>query len=147
MVDQRTAPFGALLLRVALGVMFLAHGLTKLLVFTPAGTAGFFQSLGLPGALGYLTMAAELLGGAALLAGFQVRLVSLAFVPLLLGTILFVHGANGWGFGNPGGGWEYPAFLTAAALVQALLGPGAFALSWKGAKPGTHSGGISQTAV
>lgn len=129
MIDQRLAPYGALLLRIALGVMFIAHGLLKLVVFSPAGTAGFFQSLGLPGFLGYLTMAAELIGGLALLAGFQVRLVSLALVPILLGSIIFVHGANGWGFGNPGGGWEYPAFLTVAALAQALLGPGALALS------------------
>jgi putative oxidoreductase len=41
---------------------------------------------------------------------------------------MFVHGANGWVFSNPGGGWEYPAFLIAASLAQTLLGDGAFAL-------------------
>ena len=49
MIDSRTAAYGALVLRVALGVLALSHGLTKLLVFTPAGTVGFFASLGLPG--------------------------------------------------------------------------------------------------
>ena len=36
---------------------------------------------------------------------------------VVLGTIVLAHGANGWLFTNPGGGWEYPAFLTLAALV------------------------------
>lgn len=44
-------PYGTLLLRLALGVMFLAHGLLKFLVFKPTGTAAYFRSLGLPGAL------------------------------------------------------------------------------------------------
>lgn len=104
------APYGATLLRLALGVLFLIHGLTKLLVFTPAGTAAFFESLGLPGVLGYLTLAAELVISAALLLGIYARWVGLAGVPLLLGTIVTVHGANGFGFANAGGGWEYPAF-------------------------------------
>jgi len=46
MIDTRTAAYGALALRVALGVLALAHGLLKLFVFTPAGTVGFFASLG-----------------------------------------------------------------------------------------------------
>ena len=49
-------PYGVLLLRVALGFLFLAHGLLKLLVHKPAGTAAYFRSLGLPGFVGYLTM-------------------------------------------------------------------------------------------
>ena len=40
MIDDRTATYGALILRVSLGVAALAHGLMKLLVFTPAGTVG-----------------------------------------------------------------------------------------------------------
>ena len=43
MIDNRTAAYGLLVLRVALGVLALSHGLTKLLVFTPAGTVGFFH--------------------------------------------------------------------------------------------------------
>src|SRR5215208_3986643 len=60
MIDTRTAPYAALLLRVSLGVLFLAHAAVKLFVFTPAGTAEFFGSLGLPAALAYLVIAAEL---------------------------------------------------------------------------------------
>ncbi len=62
MIDPRTAPYAALVLRLALGTMFIAHGLLKLLVFTPAGTVGYFESLGLPGPLAYLTMVAEIGG-------------------------------------------------------------------------------------
>src|SRR6202166_3068835 len=79
-------PYGALLLRLALGALFLAHGLLKLLVHKPAGTAAYFRSLGLPGFVGYLTMAAELGGGTLLILGIATSLVALALVPLILGT-------------------------------------------------------------
>ncbi|PTV94741.1 putative oxidoreductase [Rhodobacter aestuarii] len=117
----------ALVLRVASGALFLAHGLTKLLVFTPAGTAGFFESLGLPGVLGYLTMLAELGGGLALILGVGVRLISIPLVAVLLGAT-WVHSGNGWGFASAGGGWEFPLFWAATQAVIGLLGAGAFAL-------------------
>lgn len=129
MIDTRTAPFAALVLRLALGVLFLAHVSLKIFVFTPAGTAGFFQSIGLPGPLAYVVIAAELLGAVALLTGFFARWVALALVPLLVGTIVTVHGANGFFFTNEHGGWEYPAFWAIALFVQFLLGNGAFALT------------------
>ncbi|HLL28001.1 MAG TPA: DoxX family protein [Xanthobacteraceae bacterium] len=121
-------PYGALLLRVALGTLFIAHGLLKLLVHKPAGTAAYFRSLGLPGFVGYLTMAAELGGGTLLILGVGTSLVALALIPLILGTIYMVHGANGWVFANPGGGWEFPAFWAVALVVQALLGSGVYSL-------------------
>nr|WP_294865234.1 DoxX family protein [uncultured Pseudogulbenkiania sp.] len=120
--------FGALVLRIALGALFIAHGLLKLLVFTPAGTAEFFQSVGVPGWLAYVVMTMELAGGAALILGLYARYVALALVPILLGAIVSVHGANGWTFDNKGGGWEFPAFWAVALIVQFLLGDGAFAL-------------------
>lgn len=121
-------PYGALLLRIALGALFLAHGLLKLLVHKPAGTAAYFRSLGLPGFVGYLIMAAELGGGTLLILGIATSLVALALVPLILGTIYMVHGSKGWLFTNEGGGWEFPAFWAVALVVQALLGSGAFSL-------------------
>ncbi|CAD0362675.1 DoxX family protein [Xanthomonas sp. WHRI 8391] len=128
LASPRTADYGTALLRISLGALFLVHGLTKLLVFTPAGTAAYFQSLGLPGALGYLTIALELGLGLSLLLGIYARWVALLGVPLLLGTIVSVHGANGFGFSNPGGGWEYPALWAVLLIVQSLLGDGALAL-------------------
>ena len=128
MIDSRTAPFAALLLRVTLGGVFLAHAALKLFVFTPAGTAKFFASVGVPGELAYLTIAAEILGGVALIVGFRTRIVALALTPVLLGAIVLVHGSAGFFFNNPNGGWEYPAFWIVALVAQALLGDGAYAL-------------------
>lgn len=125
---DRAAQLAATLLRVTMGGLFLFHGAVKLFIFTPAGTAGYFQSIGLPGPLAYLTIAAELLGGLALIAGFHTRLVALALIPLMLGAALFGHGSAGFVFSNPGGGWEFPAFWTVTLAVQALLGSGAYAL-------------------
>jgi putative oxidoreductase len=127
MNDTQFAPYAATLLRVSLGVLALAHGLLKILVFTPAGTVGFFASLGLPAFLAYATIGVEVIGGIALIAGVFTRYVSLAMVPVLLGAT-FVHSGSGWLFSNEGGGWEFPAFWTVALVVQALLGNGAFAL-------------------
>ena len=127
MIDTKTAPYAALALRLALGTMFLAHGLTKLLVFTLPGTAGFFASVGFPGWMAYPVTAAEIFGGTALIIGIYPRLVAAALLPVLIGASL-VHLGNGWSFSNAHGGWEYPVFLAMAALVQALLGDGAFAL-------------------
>lgn len=127
MIDTRTAPYAAFLLRISLGTMFIAHALLKYAVFTLPGTAKFFESLGLPGPLAYATFFAELVGGALILAGVGTRYVSAALVPVLLGA-LWVHAGNGWLFTAPNGGWEYPAFLAAAAITQALLGDGKFAL-------------------
>ena len=115
MNNQKSASYAALLLRVSLGVVFLAHGLLKVLVFTPAGTAGFFASLGLPGWLAYPTMAAEILGGVLLIAGVQTRIVSLTLLPILIGS-LWVHSGNGWLFTNDNGGWEYSLFLSLSLI-------------------------------
>ena len=128
MIDVRTAPYAALALRLSLGVLFVAHALLKLFVFTPAGTAGYFASLGLPEPLAYLVIAAELFGGIALILGVYSRWVSLALIPILLGSIYVPHGAAGFFFSNEGGGWEFPAFWAVTLVVQALLGDGAFTL-------------------
>jgi len=125
---KTTTPYAALLLRVSLGTMFLAHGaLLKLGTFGLAGTMGYFGSIGYPPELAILVIAAEILGGVALILGIGVRLVSLAFIPLMLGA-LAQHAGHGWVFSGKGGGWEFPAFWTVALLVQAGLGAGALAL-------------------
>ena len=131
--DHTRIETGALLLRLGLGSMFIAHALLKIFVFTLPGTAQFFESLGLPAALGYVTIAAELGGGVLLVLGVYTRYVALALVPILLGAT-WAHLGNGWFFSAPNGGWEYPAFLTLAAIVQYLIGDGAFALQ-RSARP------------
>ena len=118
----------AFLLRVALGTMFLAHSLLlKLFVFTLPGTAQFFVTIGLPGWLAYVIFTAEAIAGVLLILGAQTRWVALAMVPVLAGAT-WAHWGNGWMFGYPNGGWEYPAYLTVLAIVQGLVGDGRFAV-------------------
>ena len=128
MTTTQQSEYAALVLRLSLGIMYLAHGLLKLIVFTPAGTAGFFDSVGLPGWLAHPTIFAETIGGTMLIAGIYSRYVSLALIPALIGSIIFVHLSAGWLFSNQGGGYEYPLFLIAASVAQAFLGDGAYSV-------------------
>ena len=129
MIDQRTAPYAATLLRVSLGAMFIAHSLyLKAVVYTLAGTAQFFASIGLPGPLAYVVFTLEAVGGVLLVLGVRTRLVAVILAPVLTGAT-WAHAGNGWLFTNAGGGWEYPLFLLFAVLAQALLGSGALALA------------------
>lgn len=126
-MNQQTLT-GIAILRISLGVIYLAHGpYLKLVVFGMAGTAQFFGSLGLPEFSAYLVVAAETVGGVALIAGYKARWAALALLPIALGAI-WVHFGADWLFTNEGGGWEYPAFLAAATAAQALLGNGAWGL-------------------
>ncbi len=128
MIDTRTAPYAALLLRVSLGALFLAHGLLlKVFTFTIPGTVSFFESIGYPGFFAYLVILGEIGGGIALILGLWTRPISLLLLPIMIGATL-QHAGGGWLFSNQGGGWEFPAFWTVAVIVQALLGDGAFAL-------------------
>lgn len=127
MTTLNNTDYAALALRVSSGLLFIAHGWLKLSVFTIAGTVGYFESLGLPGILAYLTIFAELAGGAALILGVATRLVALALIPILLGAT-WVHAGNGWLFSSEGGGWEFPLFWAVILVVIATLGSGAYAL-------------------
>lgn len=123
-------PLGIALLRVTLGVMFLAHGvILKAFTFGLAATAARFEQIGLPGWLAYTTFAAETVGGTMLLLGIKARYAAAILAPFMLGALFSVHAGNGWVFSAPGGGWEYPAYLFILCIAQMLLGDGAFALS------------------
>src|SRR5437764_11090587 len=97
MNDKQRIHFATGLLRTGLGIMFIAHAWLKYFVFTLPGTAQFFESLGLPGALGYATFGAELVGGAMLVMGVYTRIVAFTLVPVLLGAT-WAHFGNGWVF-------------------------------------------------
>lgn len=128
MIDHRTAPYAALLLRVSLGVLLVAHGLLlKVFTFTVPGTVGYFESIGYPGFFAYLVIFGEVGGGLALILGLWTRTISLLLLPILIGAT-FHHAGNGWLFSNPGGGWEFPALWSVLLVVQALLGHGAYAI-------------------
>jgi putative oxidoreductase len=129
MTQQQLTENGVTLLRVSLGVMYLAHSIVlKLFTFGLAGTAGYFESIGLPGWLAYVTFAAEAVGGAMLVLGIYARWATVALIPALLGAIIWVHGGNGWVFTARGGGWEYPLYLIILSVAQFLLGDGRYAL-------------------
>jgi len=127
MTNTDTTPYGLLALRVALGAMWIAHGLLKLFVFGVAGFAGFLGSLGLPTVLALPIIAAEVVGGVLILLGLYGRHVSLLLIPVMAGAMM-VHVPNGWLFSAAKGGWEYPAFLIVASIAHALAGDGALAL-------------------
>lgn len=127
-LDRHAAPYAALLLRLTLGVVFIAHGLFKVLGLSIADAAAFFAAQGFPAWTVYPVFAAEVLGGTALVLGCYTRVVAAALLPILLGAFT-VHWGNGWYFANPHGGWEYIAVLVAALIVQVGLGDGAFAVT------------------
>ncbi|MCX9000031.1 DoxX family protein [Rhizobiaceae bacterium BDR2-2] len=129
MTQERLTDYGVTLLRVSLGAMYLAHSIVlKLFTFGLAGTAGYFESIGLPGWLAYVTFAAEAVGGAMLALGIYARWVAVALIPALLGAIIWAHGGNGWVFNAPDGGWEYPLYLIVLSVAQFLFGDGRYAL-------------------
>ncbi len=122
-----TTNHGAFLTRITLGSILLAHGALKIFVFTIPGTVGFFESLGIPAIVAYLTIFGEVFGGAALILGIYPRLIALLSLPILLGAA-WVHSGNGWLFSNEGGGWEFPVLLIVLAIVIAIQGAGSFAI-------------------
>jgi putative oxidoreductase len=130
---------GALVLRGALGAVFVAHALSKPLLFTFPGTVSFFEASGFPGWTAYPVFAAELVGGLSLLAGFLTRWAAAGLLPVTAGALL-THADKGWLFASPGGGWEFPAFLLLALLAQALLGPGALAADNHRHRPARDAG-------
>lgn len=127
MTQKTDINFGALITRLTLGGILLSHGLLKVLVFTIPGTVGFFESLGLPASVAYLTIFGELAGGTAILLGLYTRLAALLSLPILLGA-LWTHAGNGWLFSNAGGGWEFPLLLVLLAVAVAIQGSGSLAL-------------------
>jgi putative oxidoreductase len=126
MIDNRTAPYAALLLRLALSFFFFAHLIRK---FAVIGFDSWWTGLvkqGYPGfALSY-TVAIEFAGAVLLLLGVYTRYVSLLCLPVLLAV------TNHWmvrkGFWFADGGMEFPLAWVVMLMTQVLLGDGAYAL-------------------
>ena len=126
-VDEQLAPYGALVLRVGLGIMYISHALLKWFVFTIPGLATWLSTQGLSPALAWPLFILELVGGVAILLGIYGRYVALLLMPILL-VAAGIHFPNGWSHTSQGGGWEYPVFLAVASLACGLIGDGACAL-------------------
>lgn len=119
---------GTALLRISMGLLFLAHVALRLTVITWPVAVQFFQSLGLPWFVAYAVTITEASAGILLILGMHVRIAALAGAVILLGATILVHIGNGFFFTNAGGGWEYPAFWAVALICQSLLGPGCWSI-------------------
>src|SRR5689334_2319742 len=97
--------YGATLVRLSLGTMWISHALLKVLVFTIAGFQQFLAAHGLPAWTALPVVSAEIAGGTLILLGIGGRRVSLALLPILV-VALATHWPNGWVFSAPNGGWE-----------------------------------------
>lgn len=129
MVDEKGVRYGIFLIRVAAGIALLAHSVyLKIFVFTMAGTAEFFQSIGLPGVLAWIVLLVEAVTGVMLVLGAKSRYAAGAAIPVLLGAT-WAHSGNGWMFASNGGGWEYPLFWTVVLCAIALSGDGALSIA------------------
>jgi putative oxidoreductase len=125
-VDHTLAPYGILLLRLALGVDWLAHAFLK----TSRGMethAALLARNGITPLLAWPTFGLEVLGGIAILLGFYSRQWALLLL-VFLSVVVWVKWPVGWLYSYAGGGWEYPLFWLAAQAGFVLSGDGAFAL-------------------
>ena len=128
MIDAKMAPYGALLLRVSMGILFLLHGVyLKAFVSGMTGVSKFFATLGLPEWFAWLVMLYETVGGLALIFGIYARWVALLLGAHLL-AVSYLTAGNGWVFSSKGGGFEFPLFWAIACFTLTLLGDGAHAL-------------------
>jgi putative oxidoreductase len=123
---------GLLILRLAVGLSFAAHGAQKWFGwfggYGIAGTGGFLEQLGFhPGKRAALLAGiAETLGGLALALGAATPLAAAVLIGVMLVAIVSVHLDKGYFAAN--GGYEYPLLLGVAALTLAFTGPGRFSL-------------------
>ena len=124
------------ILRIVLGVVFLAHGSQKMLgLFGGYGfhaTMGFFTHMGMPAAVAFLIICTEFFGGLGLIFGLLTRIAALGIAGLMIGAIFMVHLPNGffmnWAGNQKGEGIEYHLLVLATAAALLLRGAGAFSV-------------------
>jgi putative oxidoreductase len=129
---------GVFILRIVLGITFFVHGFVKFQGGID-NTAGWFQTLGLPGFLAYAVGAIELIGGLALILGLGTRIISVLLVAIMLGAILIVKMAAGFLGNGQGAGIELDLILMAAAIHLALNGSSLLSLDSKLPYPSSAS--------
>ncbi len=125
-VDQFYAPYGLALLRIAIGIDWIAHAFLKIYRGMHTHEALLLKN-GITPLLAWPTFGVEVIGGIAILLGWYTRQWA-AFLLIFLAVVVWVKWPVGWGYSNPGGGWEYPLFWLCAQAALVLAGSGAFAL-------------------
>ena len=124
---DRLHPLAVLVLRLALGAIMIAHGAQKLFGGMPK-FMGWLNSMGIPGWMGYLTVAAEFGGGILLVVGLLTRLAALSIVIDMAVAIDKVHGRNGLLSAGGKVGYEFPLACSAIAFALIFLGAGPISL-------------------
>ena len=121
-------PYGALVLRVVLGVVYIAHAYLALVIMGPAKVVEYQRAVHIPlpeiGA--WYLIVAHGLGGIMLILGLLVRWAALANIPVMAGALWFVHLQQGFFISGSKFGYEYVLVMLGATIAQALLGAGAF---------------------
>ncbi len=125
--DSRIRELGLSILRLTVGVVFIAHGAQKFFMLgVPAVTEGFAQGgIPMPSFMAPFIASVEFLGGIALVVGLLTRLAALGTALTMLGAIFFVHLKGG--FFLPAG-FEYNLVLLSASVALLLMGPGTLSL-------------------
>lgn len=123
-------PYGALVLRVVLGAIYIAHAYLALVVMGPGKFAEYQRAVHIPlPEIGvWYVIVAHGLGGIMLVLGLLVRWAALANIPVMAGALWFVHLQQGFFILGSKNGYEYVLVLLGATIAQALLGAGAFTL-------------------
>jgi putative oxidoreductase len=123
-------PYGALVLRVVLGAVYISHAYLALVVMGPAKAIEYQRAVHIPfpeiGA--WYLIVTHGLGGILLILGLLVRWAALANIPIVAGALWFVHWQQGFFILDAKSGYEYVLVLLGATIAQALLGAGAFTL-------------------
>lgn len=114
--------FAFFILRLALGILFLAHGPSKL-----QNPAGFAKSVGLPKYMGIVVGLLETLGAAAMILGIGTQVGAVFLMAVMLGAIYFKTQKWEKSFTEPGG-WELDFIILAAALAVFLAAPSGYSL-------------------
>jgi putative oxidoreductase len=125
-VDAALAPYGLFLLRLAIGVDWIAHAFLK--VYRGMNThEALLERNGITPLLAWPTFSLEVLGGLCILLGLYSRQWAV-FLLIFLGVVVWIKWPVGWVYSSTGGGWEYPMFWLLAQCAFVLMGDGAFAM-------------------